>query len=230
MVKYFLGNNKYTANHYIIIRLLTTQSTDECLFMCHQPSEIYSTRQNPLFQLSREIFPPVLIASVAYLYQLLKILIAFVISWWPTALVMPYMDHAAVNVYQHWLLSSTWWRHQMETFSALLAICAGNSPVSGEFPAQRPVARSFDVFFDLCPINDWVNNREAGDLRRSRAHYDVIVMHPWFHEYYCSSWNYINRCNENKTITTTLQWRYVIAIAAPQFAVNSAVCSIVCYG
>ena len=39
---------------------------------------------------------------------------------------------------------------QMETFSALLALCAGNSPVTGEFPAQRPVTRSFDVFFDLC--------------------------------------------------------------------------------
>ena len=37
----------------------------------------------------------------------------------------------------------------METFSTLLAICAGNSPVAGEFPAQRPVTRSFDVFFDL---------------------------------------------------------------------------------
>ena len=37
----------------------------------------------------------------------------------------------------------------MEIFSELLAICAGNSPVSGEFPTQRPVARSFDVFFDL---------------------------------------------------------------------------------
>ena len=45
--------------------------------------------------------------------------------------------------------SSSWWRHQMETFSALLAICAGNSPLNGEFPAQRPVTRSFDVFFDL---------------------------------------------------------------------------------
>ena len=42
-----------------------------------------------------------------------------------------------------------WYRHQMETFSTLLAICAGNSPVTGEFPAQRPVTRSFDVFFDL---------------------------------------------------------------------------------
>ena len=38
----------------------------------------------------------------------------------------------------------------METFLALLAICAGNSPVPGEFPAQRPVTRSFGVFFDLC--------------------------------------------------------------------------------
>ena len=37
----------------------------------------------------------------------------------------------------------------METFSALLATSAGNSPVTGEFPAQRPVTRSFDVFFDL---------------------------------------------------------------------------------
>ena len=37
----------------------------------------------------------------------------------------------------------------METFSALLAICAGNSPIIGEFPAQRPVTRSFDVSFDL---------------------------------------------------------------------------------
>ena len=37
----------------------------------------------------------------------------------------------------------------METFSALLAICAGNSPVPGEFPSQRPVTRIFDVFFDV---------------------------------------------------------------------------------
>ena len=44
-----------------------------------------------------------------------------------------------------------WWRHQMETFPALLAICAGNSPVPGEFPTQRPVRRNFDVFFDLRP-------------------------------------------------------------------------------
>ena len=46
----------------------------------------------------------------------------------------------------------------------------------GEFTGHRPVTRRFDVFFDLRLINGWVNNREAGDLRRHRAHYDVIVM------------------------------------------------------
>ena len=43
----------------------------------------------------------------------------------------------------------SWRRHQMETFSAFLALCAGNSPVTGEFPSQRAVMRSFDAFFDL---------------------------------------------------------------------------------
>ena len=37
----------------------------------------------------------------------------------------------------------------METFSVLLALCVGDSPVTSEFPAQRPVTRNFDVFFDL---------------------------------------------------------------------------------
>ena len=52
----------------------------------------------------------------------------------------------------------TWWRHQMDAFSALLAICAGNSPVPGEFPAQRPMTRNFDVFFDLRP-NKWLSKQ-----------------------------------------------------------------------
>ena len=63
----------------------------------------------------------------------------------------------------------------METFLALLAICAGNLP-PGEFPTQKPVTQSFDVFFDCHRINCWVSNGEAGDLRRHGAHYDVIVM------------------------------------------------------
>ena len=54
-----------------------------------------------------------------------------------------------------------WWRHQMETFPAFLAICAGNSPVASEFPIQRPVTRSFDVFFDL-RLNKQLSKQSCG--------------------------------------------------------------------
>ena len=63
----------------------------------------------------------------------------------------------------------------METFSALLALCAGNSPMTGEFPSQRPVTRILDVFFDLRLNKRRLNNRDAGDFRRRRTHYDVTV-------------------------------------------------------
>ena len=72
--------------------------------------------------------------------------------------------------------SKSWRRHQMETVSTLLALCTGNSTVTGEFPSQKPVTRSFDVFFDLRLNKAWANNWDAGDLRCHRAHYDVNVM------------------------------------------------------
>ena len=49
----------------------------------------------------------------------------------------------------YYQMENPWWRHQMKTFSALLALCAGNSPVTGEFPAQGPVTQIFDILFDL---------------------------------------------------------------------------------
>ena len=55
-------------------------------------------------------------------------------------------------------LASSWWRHEMEIFSVLLVIYAGNSPVTGEFPGQRPVTRSFDVLFYL-PLNKWLSKQ-----------------------------------------------------------------------
>ena len=46
--------------------------------------------------------------------------------------------------------TTSWWRHQLETFSALLALCEGNPPVTGGFLSQRPVTQhSFDIFFDV---------------------------------------------------------------------------------
>ena len=64
----------------------------------------------------------------------------------------------------------TWWRHQMETFSALLALSSVNSPDKG----QR---RGASMLYLICAwTNVWVNNRDGGNLRRYRAHYDVTVM------------------------------------------------------
>ena len=57
-----------------------------------------------------------------------------------------------------WALS--WWRYQMKAFSALLALCEGNPPVTGRFPSQRPVTRSFDMSFDL-----HLNKRLSKDSR-----------------------------------------------------------------
>ena len=64
----------------------------------------------------------------------------------------------------------------MEKFSAVLALCAGNSPVPVN-SAHRGQWRGALMFTLICArINDWVNNREAGDLRRLLDHYDVSVM------------------------------------------------------
>ena len=61
----------------------------------------------------------------------------------PRGITMSRSSDSSVN------RSPSWWRHQMETFSALLALCAENSPVPDEFLTQRLVTQSFDVFFDL---------------------------------------------------------------------------------
>ena len=72
------------------------------------------------------------------------------------------------------LCPSSWWRHQMEIFSALLVLCVGNSPVTGEFPSQRPVTRSFCAFVDLR-----LNKRLS---KQSRRWWVETPLHPlWRH-------------------------------------------------
>ena len=101
--------------------------------------------------------------------------------------------------------AATWWRHQMETFSALLALCAGNSPVPVNSPHKGQWHGAL-MFSLICAwISGWVNNREAGDLRRQRAHYGVIVM-TWewiqllfYTEYFICTGN-INRTLGNKIV------------------------------
>ena len=70
--------------------------------------------------------------------------------WWPVSGKLFTWSHAGM----------TWWRHQMETFS----------PHKGQWHGAL-------MFSLICAWrNAWVNNREAGDLRLHRAHYDVTVM------------------------------------------------------
>ena len=75
-----------------------------------------------------------------------------------------------------WYLRQSWWRHQLETFSALLALCEGNSPAPVNSP-HKGQWRGTLMFSLICAwINDWVNNHEAGDLRPHHGHYYVNVM------------------------------------------------------
>ena len=82
-----------------------------------------------------------------------------------------------------------WWRHQMETFSALMAICAGNSPVTDEFPLQRPVTRSVDVFFDL-RLNKRLSKQSWGW---------------WFETPSRPLWRH---CNDRHQKCSPCQWRF----------------------
>ena len=69
-----------------------------------------------------------------------------------------------------------WWRHHMETFSALLALCEGNPPVTGRFPSPRPVTPRFNAFFDL-----HLNKRLRKQSKRR-----------WFETPFCSLWCHCN--------------------------------------
>ena len=80
----------------------------------------------------------------------------------------------------------TWWRHQIETFSALLALCAGNSPTTGGFLSPRPVRRSLDVFFGL--------RLNIGLRKQSRRRWFERPSHPLLR--HCNGW-----INANRSIT-----------------------------
>ena len=94
----------------------------------------------------------------------------------------------------------------MKIFFALLDPCARNSPVTGDFPSQRPVTRSFDVFFDLRLIKQVSKQSRRGDLRHHRTHNDVTVMCNllviWFYKLVnCLSSNPIGDCNWRSSLT-----------------------------
>ena len=77
------------------------------------------------------------------------------------------------------LIYPAWWRHQMEIFSALLAICAGNSPVPGDFPHKGQL-RGALMFSLICVwINGWVNPYFPLPKRRRRWQYEKTLLPRW---------------------------------------------------
>ena len=69
--------------------------------------------------------------------------------------------HHAFPYLSRYKFYNPWWRHQMETLLALLALCAENWPITGEFPSQRPVTGTFDVSFDP-PLNKRLSKQSWG--------------------------------------------------------------------
>ena len=79
----------------------------------------------------------------------------------------------------------------METFTPLLAIYAGNSPATGELPAQRPVKRTFDVFFDL-HLNKRLSKQWWGW---------------WFETLSCPLWRHRHEEPSNRRLFCAANWR-----------------------
>ena len=114
----------------------------------------------------------------------LVIVVIFIMIWsWPTFQLLSLENTISQTADKKW----SWWRHQMEKFSALRAICAGNSAVNGEFPAQRPVTRSFDVFFDL-RLNKRLSKQSWGWW------FETLSRPLWRH---CNAMSHFSQCNGN---------------------------------
>ena len=96
----------------------------------------------------------------------------------------------SISIKTKWYTTQPYWR--VTAFSALLALCEENPPVTGGFPSQRPVTWSFDVFFLICAwTNGWASNRDV-DLRRHHAHYNVTVIAILMMQIYCTELYFMN--------------------------------------
>ena len=159
---------------------------------------------------------------------------------WRNSMMVRYISYNIIPWLQdnptHSDVNRTWWRHQMETLFALLAICAGNSPVIGEFPAQRPVSRIFDVFFDLrlnkrlskqwwdwwfetplCPL--WRHCNDMGkNVRYLATTKHTKVQTLWHHGAAA------NGCSE--LLRLNVEWHWVFSICCDQMSHHPWLCSI----
>ena len=115
----------------------------------------------------------------------------------PVSYEYDYIVHIS-RLSRGYLYHSDWWQilsSQMALINQLRIVKCGSrmmtssngnifsvtGPLFGEFTGHRRIpytkASNSLMFHLICAwIDGWANNREDGDLRRHRAHYDVIVM------------------------------------------------------
>ena len=86
-----------------------------------------------------------------------------------------YFDEVMIvlNVTHNQQTNRTWWRHQMKTSFALLAL--GEPPVTSSFPHKGQWRGAIDVFVDLHLYKCWANNPDTGDFKRHGTYYNVTV-------------------------------------------------------
>ena len=107
-----------------------------------------------------------------------------------------------------WLFPSSWRRHQMETFSVLLPISAGNSTFIDEFPAQRPVTRSFDILFDL-RLNERLSKQSWGWWFETLSHplWPIMMPSQW-HKQYSVTLNWAQKHFANSVYTSAISFKF----------------------
>ena len=114
--------------------------------------------------------------------------------------------HCGCMVVLYQMIAFPWWRY--ETFSALLAICAENSSVTGEFLSQRPVTRNFDVFFHL-----------RLNIRLSKHSWGWWLETPSY-----SLWRHSNVCNK---VFSKTGMKYQLFIPRIMYTVRAILCFLV---
>ena len=94
--------------------------------------------------------------------------------WW----IISGLYKLILSFYQIYMITSS-----IGNISALLAFCAGNSPLTGESPPppNKRQWRGALKFSLICVwTNGCANTGDAGDLRRHCAHYDDTFLRQWY--------------------------------------------------
>ena len=149
------------------------------LALCRLEASIYTNDARIYFQKRRRrmmMMMMMIMIMMIVLKDVLSYIICLARPWTIAHLLLILRFCAPLQCTVGIVLYKSWWRHQMETFSVLLAFCAGNSPVNYEFPTQRPVTQRFDVLFDLR-----LHQQLSKQWRRQ-----------WFEMPSCSFWRHCN--------------------------------------